>query len=125
MEKSLKIGLIVVAVAVIAVIVISNYQSTGQATSTFTSGANYGAIEPGFNVYTQCIYLGLNDGWDVTKKETVRFYDRTAGKYVEYSDACVSQETVSEMHCEDGYRKARLVNCPSETSCIDGACVPR
>ena len=125
MEKSLKIGLIVVAVAIIAVIVISNYQSTGQATSTFTSGANYGAVSPRFSTQTQCTYVDENDGWDVTKKTTVRFFDRTSGKYIEYADACISQRTVSENDCEDGYRKVRAVNCPSEDSCIDGACVPQ
>ena len=126
MEKSLKIGLIVVAgIVIIAIVAMNGSQSTGQATSTFTSGANYGAINPGFNVQTQCTYVDENDGWDVLKKTTVRFYDRTSGKYIEYSDACSGQNSVSENHCEDGYRKTRLVNCPSETACIDGACVSR
>lgn len=117
--------IVVLAVVIIAAVAINSYKPTGQATSTFTSGANYGAITPGFNTQTQCTYVDENDGWDVTKKTTVRFYERTSGKYIEYADACVSQETVSENECEDGYRKTRLVNCPSETSCIDGACVVR
>ena len=126
METKWSVTLVVALVVIIvAVIAVNNYKSTGQATSTLTSGANYGAIGANFNTQTQCTYVDYNDGWSVTKKTTVRFYDRTSGKYIEYADACVSQETVSENECEDGYRKTRLVNCPSETSCIDGACISR
>ena len=121
METKWKVTLIALVAVVVILIAVSNNQTTGNA--TFTSGANYGAINPGFSVYTQCIYLDLNDGWDVTKKECVKFYDRTAGKYTEYCDACSGQNSVSETHCEDGYRKTRLVNCPSDMHCVDGACV--
>ena len=125
MERNFKIALVVVlGIAIIAIIAINSFQSTGKVASTFTSGANYGPVNNNFNVYTQCTYLDENDGWDVTKKTNVRFYDRTSGQYIEYGDVCSGQESVSENHCEEGYRKVRLVNCPSETSCVDGACVP-
>ena|SRR3989344_6989241 len=119
-KRSLIIGLIVLIVIVILAFVFLQTQPTGQA--TFTPGANYGPVEPNFNVFANCKYLGSDDGWDVTVKTEVEYLDRTTGRTGTYADAC-SGGGVTELHCEDGYRKARTVNCPSGTSCKDGACV--
>ena len=122
MKKELVIGIVIVlAVAVIVVVSMNSTQTTGQA--AFTPGANYGPIGQNFNVYTQCSYVTTDDGWDVTRQTTVKYYNKLEGAMEEYSDQCSGAESISELHCEDGYRKARLVNCPSGTACKSGACV--
>ena len=124
MENKLKIGL--ASLVVIAVVVIALNISSPTGNATFTSGANYGPINPSFNIYTKCAYLDINDGWDVTMKTSVSYFDRTTGKTEEVSDACGgTSRSVVEQDCEDGYRKWRNVNCPSGMSCVEGACVPR
>jgi len=96
--------------------------TTGNA--TLTPGAYYGPIQEGFNLYTQCSYVNTDDGWDVMVPTTVKYFDKTTGQVSQYSDACVGGgNTVAELDCEFGYRKVRNVKCPSETRCVDGACV--
>ena len=123
MEKRLKIiaSLVAVVVLILIVVIFAN-QTTGRA--TFTPGANYGPVNERFNLYPQCTYIDENDGWGVTKQTTVRYLNEITQQYEQYSDQCVGTgNTVSELHCEGGYRKARLVNCPSGTSCDNGACI--
>jgi hypothetical protein len=122
MEKRTKliIGAIVLIVLVVIMFVVVQ-KPTGQA--TFTPGANYGPVQPNFNILTDCKYLNPDDGWDVTVKTEVQYRDRRNGRTETYADACTGSNSVTELHCEDGYRKARTVNCPSGTSCKDGACV--
>ena len=122
----MKKGLIIVLVIVLVVgagLVVTNFQSTGRATSTLTPGANYGPIDTGFNTFSKCEYLSVNDGWDLTVKGKVRALDMKRGVMMEREDSCDTDTKLSEYHCEDGYMKTRVAICPSAMICKDGACV--
>ena len=126
MKKGLMIGA-VLAVAVLAFVLISLNpgKTTGQATQT--PGANYGPIEQNPGVYMSCSYIGENDGWEVTKKATIQYVDKTiGGNPVIVSDHCEGSsqidDKVREYHCDGEVMQKRLVQCPNQQFCRDGIC---
>ena len=114
---------IVVIVLAFAMTAFGFNQTTGNVTET--PGAYYSDSNPRFGAYSDCTYLGLNDGWDVNVKSKVRAYDRTRQEWQESEDNCDSESIVVEYHCEDGYLKERIVRCPAYTNCVDGVCARR
>ena len=121
MKTGLIIALIIVLVVGLGIVAVNFSQTTGKA--TLTSGANYGPIDTGFNTFSECTYLSLNDGWDITYKSRVRAFDKKTGIMVEREDSCDTDTKVYEYHCEDGYMKERVAICPSKMICKDGICV--
>jgi len=122
MKKEFRIGLIVVLAVVVIALIVSNVNPTGNA--TFTPRANYGPVQQHFSVYTECAYVDTDDGWDVTTKSTVSYFNKLLGTYETVEDFCGDGlGSVIEHHCEDGYMKTRTVGCPSNQYCNQGVCV--
>jgi len=125
MEKR-NINLLFVIVAIVAIVAVGfalnsfSNSTTGQA--TLTPGANYGPIQTTSN-RVECNYLTENDGWDVTVKGEIKFYDKVAGISRTLADHCESPRTVVEYHCTTNYKQERVVNCPTGMRCSDGACI--
>ena len=118
MKKQVIVGIVVVALVIVVGFVT---QLTGRA--TFTPGADYGPINP-TQTYSDCIYVGTNDGWDVMVVGEVEYFDKGEGVPGNAKDFCVGEKTVNEFDCaEGGYRQERKVSCPNYIVCSGGACV--
>lgn len=121
MEKRYKIIAGVIVIFAIIVIALNFTNTTGQA--TLTQGANYGPIKVD-STTNNCVYLTSDDGWDVTKKEKVQYFDVAKGVTEEIEDHCFPEGKVVEYHCNDAGREVnRLVQCPNQMVCSDGICV--
>lgn len=122
------VAVIIIAILIIAVLVLGfGIGSTGKATETKeTKGANYGPIEADFRLYPECQYVGVNDGWDVTRKSEVTYKSITSGTPERSVDVCMGSESVKEYHCvkmNDGtFAQSRNVGCPFGQICSDGVC---
>jgi len=115
------ISIVVVAILLVIAFVFVN-QSTGQA--TLTPGANYGPVNNEYNLKTDCVYVSENDGWDVTKKGEVQFFDKSSGVTETRTDHCEEGNIrIREWHCEGNYAKSRLVQCPDQMTCKEGVCI--
>ena len=120
-RKKIAVTLVIAVIVLLAVVVMFNQQTTGNA--TFTQGAFYGPLDK-FSVYTNCVYLTEDDGWNVFAKERIQFFNKLGGQMEEAEDHCdIDYRTVREYHCEDGYRKSRPVKCPIQMHCDNGVCV--
>ena len=117
--------IVIVAIIVIALLVVGvGIGNTGKATlGQETKGANYGPIDDDYRNYINCVYVGVNDGWDVSKIGEVKFLSMVRGVVEREKDKCASDSVVHEYNCEDGFRKERNVNCPLRQVCEEGICV--
>ena len=115
---------IVIAVIILAVVLLgTNYSNRDETTgdATLTPGASYRYA--GTNTkHIDCVYITEDDGWDVTKKATMQYYDKTEKKTVRVSDGCESDIDITEYDCDGTYIVKRYVVCPSDTKCEDGVC---
>ena len=113
-------------VVVVALFIAGNFiKSTGNVTET--NGANYGQVENRYDQYTNCVYVGENDGWNVMYKGTVKYTVKDTGAVETVEDTCIggpsNEYTLTEYDCENGYRRDRIVNCPNGFICSEGACI--
>jgi len=71
-----------------------------------------------------CEYIGTSDGWDVTRRTSIKFkHIVDLGDYQTLTDFCSSGK-VYEYDCDNsGFVRSRLATCPDNYICEDGACV--
>ena len=120
------VAVIIIAILIIVVLVLGfGIGKTGKATET--KNAIYGPIESGYRDYSDCKYVGVNDGWDVTRKGEVTYKSIISGTAERAVDVCMGSESVKEYHCvkiNDGvFLQSRNVACPTGQKCYDGVCL--
>ena len=112
---------LIIAVVVAVVLFGTDIFSKSTGSATLTDGATYLQISKEANNYIDCVYITEDDGWDVTKKATMQYYDKKEKKTLTITDTCEGDRVI-EYHCDNGYRRKRLAICPSGDVCKSGIC---